>query len=182
MRSPHYFIVKPKDGQRYVSEKKGLIVSVSKEDYRASTREAIVIETPQDYDGPIQKGDTIIVHHNVFRYYYDMRGREKSSWHYLFDDLFVVDDVYAYKSDGGRWRGVGKYVFVSPVDNQGSDIWTTDKEKPLIGRIKYINDEVEQMGLNEGDLIAFEPWSEHEFHIDDEKVYRMWTKNITIKL
>jgi hypothetical protein len=46
MKSPFYFIVKPKDGKRYDDERNGIIISTSKEDYKASTREAVVIETP----------------------------------------------------------------------------------------------------------------------------------------
>ena len=183
MKSPHYFIVTPANGQRYTTERKGLIISSSKEDHLASTREAIVLETPYDYDGPIQKGDIVIVHHNVFKYYYDMRGKEKSSWNHFRDDLFMVDDVYAYKRGEGRWRGVGRYVFVAPVKNgRENTIITSDLEKPLIGEIRYINQELEDKGLEVGDLITFEPESEYPFHIDGEKIYRMYTKNITIKL
>lgn len=182
MKSPFYFIVKPKDGKRYDDERNGLIISTSKEDYLASTREAIVIDTPIGYKGPVQVGDIVIVHHNTFKFYYDMKGREKSSWNYFRDDLFFIDDPYAYKRSGQDWKGIGRYVFVSPVENDKSGITTADAEKPLVGTIKYSNDEVHDLGLKEGDMVIFEPHSEYEFHIDGEKVYRMYTKNLTIKL
>ena len=182
MKSPFYFIVKPKDGKRYDDERNGIIISTSKEDYKTSTREAVVIETPIGYDGPVQIGDTVIVHHNTFKYYYDMRGREKSSWNYFRDDLFFIDDPYAYKHECDTWKGIGRYVFVSPVENDHTGITTIDAEKPLVGTIKYANDEVLILGLKVGDMVTFEPESEYPFWIDGEKVYRMYTKNLTIIL
>jgi hypothetical protein len=59
---------------------------------------------------------------------------------------------------------------------------TTDAEKPLVGTIKYVNDQVLALGLNEGDTVTFQPESEYPFWIDGEKVYRMYTSNITMKL
>ena len=182
MKSPHYFIVVPKDSQRYDSERNGVIISASKEDHLATTREATVISTPIDYEGPIQVGDTIICHHNTFRYYYDMRGREKSSWNYFRDDLYFIDDPYAYKHHDSSWKGIGRYVFVTPTENDYEGVATADVEKPLVGTIRYVNDEVLALGLKEGDTVTFQPDSEYPFWIDGEKVYRMYTSNITMKL
>jgi hypothetical protein len=182
MKSFFYFIVSPKDGKRYDNTRGEIIISTSKEDHLASMREAIVISTPIGYEGPIEPGDTIIVHHNTFKYYYDMKGREKSSWNHFQENLFFVDDPYAYKKQGGTWVGIGRYVFVAPVENDNDGIMTHDAEKPLVGIIKYANQEVLDLGLKEGDKIAFEPESEYPFEIDGQKVYRMYTKNINILL
>ena len=37
-------------------------------------------------------GDTLLVHHNVFKFYYDMYGREKSGRSFLKENLFLVDN------------------------------------------------------------------------------------------
>jgi hypothetical protein len=182
MVSPHYFIVNPKNGQRYDAERNGIIISSSKEDHLTTTREATVLQTPIGYEGPVEIGDTVLVHHNTFKYYYDMRGREKSSWNHLRDDVFVVDDIYAYRKQGQEWRGIGRYVFIAPVENDNSGILSLDVEKPLVGVIKYINEESEHIGLHVGDKVCFEPESEYPFFVDGSKVYRMYTKNITMKL
>jgi hypothetical protein len=182
MKSPVFFIVSPREGKRYDNTRGDIYLSTSKEDHLATMREAIVIETPLGYDGPIQAGDTIIVHHNTFRLYFNMAGKEKSAWNHFKDDLFFVDDPYAYRKEGGNWKGIGRYVFVEPVDNHSSGIRTIDAELPLVGKIKYANDEVLAMGLNEGDTISFEPNSEYPFTMDGQKVYRMYTSNIRIKL
>jgi hypothetical protein len=111
-----------------------------------------------------------------------MKGRERSSWNHFQENLFFVEDPYAYKKPNGKWVGIGRYVFVSPVENDHEGIMTTDTEKPLVGIIKYANQEVLDLGLNEGDKVAFEPESEYPFEIDGQKVYRMYTKNINILL
>ena len=78
MKSPFYFIVEPVEGKRYNNTKtiSGLnfITSTSEEDYTVSNRKGIVKEVPLKYQGPIQKGDILLVHHNVFKYYNDMKG------------------------------------------------------------------------------------------------------------
>jgi hypothetical protein len=111
-----------------------------------------------------------------------MHGREKSSWNYFRDDLYFIDDPYAYKHLGNPWKGIGRYVFVTPTENDYQGVATTDAEKPLVGTIKYVNDQVLALGLNEGDTVTFQPESEYPFWIDGEKVYRMYTSNITMKL
>lgn len=182
MKSPFYFIVSPRDNQRYDNMRGDLFISTSKEDHLTSMREAVVIATPIGYEGPVEPGDLIIVHHNTFKYYYDMRGREKSAWNHFQENLFFVEDPYAYKKPGGNWIGIGRYVFVSPVENDYTGITTADVEKPLVGTIKYANEEILSLGIKEGDMVTFEPESEYPFSIDGEKVYRMYTKNITILL
>lgn len=182
MKSPFYYIVQPRDDKRYDNTRGEIVISTSKEDHLTSMREAVVISTPIGYEGPVEPGDVIIVHHNTFKYYYDMKGRERSAWNHFKDNLFFVEDPFAYKKQGGNWIGIGRYVFVSPMENNSLGILTADAEKPLVGTIKYANQEVLDLGIKEGDVVTFEPESEYPFYIDGQKVYRMYTKNITMKL
>ena len=81
MQSPFYFIVKPMNGKRYDNTKNiggiDFIVSTSEEDHKFSNRFAEVVEVPLGYKGPIQSGDTLLVHHNAFKFYNDVRvGKE----------------------------------------------------------------------------------------------------------
>ena len=100
MQSPFYFIVKPLEGKRYNNTKiigdVNFITSTSEENHKASNRKAIVEQTPLNYQGPISVGDTLLVHHNVFKFYNDMKGRQKSGKSYFKDDLFFVDNDQFY--------------------------------------------------------------------------------------
>ena len=100
MKSPFNFIVRPLEGKRYNNTKSiggmEFVVSTSEEDHKFSNREAIVVETPVGYTGDIKIGDTLLVHHNVFKFYNDMKGRRKSGKSYFKDDLFFVDNDQFY--------------------------------------------------------------------------------------
>ena len=56
-----------------------------------------------------------------------------------------------------------------------------NKERPGIGVLKYGNSSLEDFKIQKGDLIGFSPSSEYEFIIDNERLYRMRTNDITIK-
>jgi hypothetical protein len=111
-----------------------------------------------------------------------MKGREKSGRSFFKDDLFFIDheQFFLYKKDS-EWKAHGKYCFIKPVDAKESFIFKAGEE-PLVGIIKYINKELESKGLKEGDTISFEPDSEYAFQVDGEKLYRMFTSNIKLKL
>ena len=187
MKSPFSFIVRPYNGRRYdnIKEVGGieLITSVSQEDHTVSNRYAEVVSTPINYTGRIKPGDTLLVHHNVFKYYYDMKGRQKSGKSFLKDDLFLIDpdQYFLYKNDNG-WHTHDKYCFVKPAEKQEHYLDFAGQEQPLVGYIKYINDELLSYGLKQGDKISYKPDSEYEFEVDGEKLYRMFTNHITIQL
>jgi co-chaperonin GroES (HSP10) len=170
MRSPHFFIVSPTK----VSE------GATIEDVSALNREAVVLKTPSAYEGPISDGDTIIVHHNTFRNFYDMQHRRAESMSFFRDNVYLVDpeQVFLYKS-GGDWQTVGEYCFVAPLPAKKGKLVATE---PLAGAIKYGNTSLEAYGVNEGDEIIYEPESDYPFWIDDELLYRMKTKDICGKL
>lgn len=186
MRSPDMFIVRPLDGRRYDNIKDiggvDFITSSSKEDHTVSNRFAEVISLPINYDGPVRVKDILLVHHNVFKVYYDMKGVERSGASFFKDDMFFIDDeqCFMYKQDG-KWNTHSKYCFVKPILTKNSVIDKNSKEEPLMGTIRYINQKLLDYGLSIGDEISFEPDSEYPFYVDGEKLYRMLTNNITIK-
>ena len=110
-----------------------------------------------------------------------MYGREKSGRSFLKDDLFLVDheQFFLYKQNG-KWKAYGKYCFVKPIDLEDSYIFKGGNEEPLYGTIKYVNQELLDLGVKEGDKISFQPESEYPFMVDEEKLYRMFTNNITM--
>jgi len=177
------FIVRPQEGKRYANINDGLIVSTSQEDHIFSQRVAEVVELPIKYDGPIRVGDLLLVHHNVFKFYYDMKGRQKSGRSFFKDDLFFVDHMQFFMYHNGfKWNAHDKYCFIKPIDKKDSVIFKNVSEEPLTGTIRYINEELLDLGLKEGDEISFKPDSDYEFTVDGEKLYRMFTDNITLSL
>ena len=77
MRSLYDFIIKPL-GDRYENElklgDKTLVLNTKIESFKSVNNLAIVVETPKAFKTNIKKGDIIVIHHNVFRVFYDMKG------------------------------------------------------------------------------------------------------------
>jgi len=186
MQSPYSFIVTPLKDKRYDNVKKisgiNFFTSTSEEDHMASNRYATVVSVPINYTGEIQVGDTLLVHHNVFKFYNDMRGRRKSGKSFFKDNLFFVDyDQFFLYKHHNVWKAHDKYCFVQPIKIKEKYLKSAGTEEPLMGTIKYINDQLIRMGLKVGDQVSFQPESEYEFHVEGEKLYRMFTNNITLK-
>jgi len=187
MRSPFYFIVEPLEGKRYNNTKSieniEFITSSSEEDFTVSNRQAVVKQVPLNYKGPIKKNDILLVHHNVFKFYNDMKGRQKSGKSYFKDNLFFIDNdqFYMYKQDS-TWHCHDRYCFVKPLGKQSSFIFKRGKEEPLMGEMAYSNDYLISKGVMPGLQVSFKPDSEYEFEVDGEKLYRMFDHQITLLL
>lgn len=88
------------------------------------------------------------------------------------------DQVFAYKRDG-KWNAVDTYCFVKPIES--NNIYSIDKERPLMGVLKYPDNNLIKAGLKEGDLVGFKPNTEYECILDEERLYRIFSKSITNK-
>ena len=187
MQSINQFIVRPKNNKRYDNTKEigGLevLVSTSEEDHRFSNRFAEVVSVPIIYDGPIKKGDTLIVHHNVFKFYNDMRGRRKSGKSFFMNDLFFVDNYQFYMyHNGTQWNAHNNFCFVKPISVEDSYIFKPIKHEPLMGEMVYPNEYMKSLGVDEGTKVSFKPDSEYEFNIEGQKLYRVLDNQITMEL
>lgn len=187
MRSPFYFIAEPLKDKRYDNTKEisgvEFIVSTSEEDHRFSNRYAVVIETPLGYTGPIKSGDILLVHHNVFKFYNDMKGNRKSGKSFFKDNKFFIESeqFFMYKSDG-VWNSYDRYCFVKPVPAIDSYIKKPFTYEPLMAEMKYPNEYLKSKGVSSGDIVCFTPDSDYEFDVDGEKLYRVYDHQITMKL
>tara|TARA_R100000049_G_C1934376_1_gene78226 strand:+ start:125 stop:730 length:606 start_codon:yes stop_codon:yes gene_type:complete len=183
MRSLYDFIIKPLD-KRYNNEKKvddkTLITNTRIEDYKSVSKIGVVISVPWAFSGDIERGDHIVVHHNVFRRFYDIRGVEKNSRSYFKNDMYFCspDQVYLYKKNN-QWKSFLDRCFVKPIKNRQP--FTFKTTEPLIGIVKYDNTVLNDLGIANGMLVGFKPDSEFEFIIDGELLYCMKSNDIVIK-
>jgi hypothetical protein len=184
MRSIFSFIVKPVNGDRYNNKiklgDKELIVNTKIESFKSVNNFAEVVATPLAYSTNIKVGDIVVIHHNVFRVFYDIRGNKKNSRSYFKDDLYFceLDQIYLYKNTG-KWKTFGDRCFVKPIKNTSH--LNVDKEQKLIGILKYGNDSLEALKINEGDLVGYTPYGEFDFVIDGQRLYCMKSNDIVIK-
>jgi|TARA_R110002020_G_scaffold64280_6_gene170652 hypothetical protein len=178
MKSVYNFVVTPV-GQRYNNTKKvgdsELIINTEVFNHQHVNRIARVISTPTVGETDIKPGDEVIVHHNVFRRWHDVKGRERNSKAYFNEDTYLIstDQIFLYKNKN-KWQAPNGYCFVKPV--KAVDQFNTDSERPLVGIVKYSDKTVDV-----GDLVGFRPSSEYEFVVEGERLYRILSNFITIK-
>jgi len=178
MKSLYQFIVKPYK-KRYDNttniDDKELILNTSIEDHKFVSKKAVVVSTPAAFDTDVKVGDIVYVHHNIFRRYYDMKGKEKNSSTFFKDELYFcsVDQIYMYNN-----RCHLNYCFVKPIKEINT--LYTRKEKEYFGILKYSNSSLEAIGLKPGALIVFTPNSEFEFIIEGERLYCMKSNDIAV--
>jgi pectate lyase len=174
MQAPQSFIVTPKF-KRYKSGKqmgdKVFETVTSIEDAKDVSKEGIVIAVPLNYNGEIEVGDEVIIHHNIFRSYYDQMGKLKYSRAHLFDDYFqaIPEELFLYKKEG-EWIPNIDFCFVEPVHVDEDSI--LDQKLEHTGVI-YVSSE-HPTGMK----IGFTPESEYEVFVDGNMYYRM--RNIDV--
>ena len=178
MKSVYNFVVTPK-GNRYNNTKKignsELILNTEIFNHQYVNREAKVISTPIIGITDIKPGDTVIVHHNVFRRWHDIKGKEKNSRSYFNESTYFInhDQIFLYKRNE-KWIAPKGYCFIIPL--KAVDQFNIESEKPLQGIVKYSDGTVRV-----NDLVGFTPSSEYEFIVDGERLYRVLSNFITIK-
>ena len=178
MNSVYNFVITPA-GERYNNKKKvgdnNLILNTEIYNHEYVNREGVVISCPIVGNTSIKPGDKVIVHHNVFRRWHDIKGVEKNSKAYFNEDTYFINDdqIFLYKRND-KWIAPKGYCFVKPL--KAIDQFNIESEKPLQGIVKYSDGTVKV-----NDLIGFRPKSEYEFIVDSERLFRVLSNFITIK-
>ena len=104
MKSVYNFVVTPL-GERYNNTKEveggDLILNTEIYNHQFVNRVAKVISIPIIGDTDIQPGDEVIVHHNVFRRWHNIKGIEKNSRSYFNESTYFItqDQIFLYKRD-----------------------------------------------------------------------------------
>ena len=177
MRGLNGFLIEPK-GERYNNIKKigdkELILNAEISNFEFLNREGIVKATPLAFETDIRKGDTVIVHHNVFRRWYNIKKEEKNSSSFIDEDNYIVyeDQIFAYKRND-EWKAMEGFCFIKPLKETG--MLNTNTEK-LMGVVKHTDGIVEK-----NSLVRFKPVGQYEFIVDCERLYRVKSNLITLK-
>jgi len=184
MKSIYDFIIEPKDTRYNNTKKVGdkeLVLNTEIFNHQYVSREAVIKHLPLAVDTELQVGDEVIIHHNVFRRWHNIRGEEKNSRSYIDENTYCVkeDQIYSYNRNKQGWKTLDGFCFVKPI--KSNDNFTTEKEEVLVGIMKYMDPLLKEYNISEGDLVGFTPNSEYEFVINGEKLYRILTTDISLK-
>ena len=184
MKSIYDFIIKPKNTRYNNTKKVGdkeLVLNTEIFNHQYVSRQAVIKHLPLAIETELKVGDEVIIHHNVFRRWHNIRGEEKNSRSYIDENTYCVkeDQIYSYNRNNQGWKTLNGYCFVKPI--KSNDNFTTEKEELLVGIMKYMDPSLKEYNISEGDLVGFTPYSEYEFIINGEKLYRVLTTDISLK-
>ena len=177
MKAYKDFIISP-IGERYNNstkiDDKELILNTEIFNHQYVNRLAKVIATPLLFPSPVNIGDEVIVHHNIFRRWHDVKGRERNSRSYWKEDKYLISEeqIFLYNQNG--WKAMPGLSFIKPL--KAISKYNDKDERPLIGIVKYSDG-----AFNKGELIGFRPKIECEEIINGERLYRIMNKFTTIK-
>lgn len=177
MRPLFSTLVVPK-GNRYNNTKNGFIVNttIDEKDFHYTNRIGVVTVLPKQAS-ILEVGDEIIVHHNVFRKYWGFQGLLRTSSNDIDTGEFSVNDdqIFAYKRND-VWTAIDDWVFVKPIKKEHGLIqYDFETHVKLEGNIVFGAPE----GFKTSDRVVFRPFSEYEFDIEGEILYRMHRNDLT---
>jgi hypothetical protein len=174
MKSPIFFIVKPKGDSQYVNNNDGLLVrNTSIEDAKDVNRVGIVHAVPTIYNTIVDIGDEVVLHHNTFRITFNQKGIPVHSNSYISDNLYFVypEMIYMVIKPNGEKISLDPFCFVTPMMEDGEEI-------PNVGTLKYGNKFTKENNLLEGTDLFLKEFSNYEFNFDNERLYRVRNNQI----
>lgn len=174
MKSPIFFIVKPKGDSQYVNNADNLLVrNTSIEDAKDVNRVGIVHAVPTIYNTIVDIGDEVVLHHNTFRITFNQKGIPVHSNSYISDNLYFVypEMIYMVIKPNGEKISLDPFCFVTPMMEDGEEI-------PNIGTLKYGNKFTKENNLLEGTNLFLKEFSNYEFNFDNERLYRVRNNQI----
>jgi len=189
MRTINFIIVKV--DKEYENDRGNLISNLDVDNASFIARKATVVSAP-DYT-VLKEGDEVICHHNIFRMKGSSKGNVNKSIYHIENDLYFVPltECFMYKREGADWISLSPFCFVKPIEEvkeEQSGFLISDSEhirnthkgfKKLQGIMKYPCKElIELKGLK----IAYSDYSEYEFIIDGELLYKMSINDILAQI
>jgi predicted DNA-binding antitoxin AbrB/MazE fold protein len=178
MKLLYDYIIKPL-GERYsnsieIEGDKSLILNTEVFNHGYINRRAIVVSIPIDNIHNLREGQEVLVHHNIFRRWHNMKGVEKNSRGFINEGEYLAspDQIFMYKDT--TWECINGYTFVKPL--KSTDEFSLEKERPLIGVVKYSDGT-----FLPTQLVGFSPGDEFEFVVEGERLYRVMNRFINIE-
>jgi len=174
MKSPIFFIVKPKGDSQYVNNADNLLVrNTSIEDAKDVNRVGIVHAVPTIYNTIVDIGDEVVLHHNTFRITFNQKGIPVHSNSYISDNLYFVypEMIYMVIKPNGEKISLDPFCFVTPMMEDGEEILN-------VGTLKYGNKFTKENNLLEGTDLFLKEFSNYEFNFGNERLYRVRNNQI----
>lgn len=187
MKAVYHVIVetdKAYNNEKKITEDISIVVNSTIESVEHINRKAVVLAAPDFV--VLEKGDEVILHHNIFRLRNGLKGKRLESNFHIEDNRYFVPptEIFMFKRGDSEWEALSPHCFVKPIkDDTEEGVILGVKEtykgnKKQYGEVIYPNKDMLDMGLKKGDIVAFSLYSEYEVEVENELLYKMSTKDI----
>lgn len=190
MKATFYFIIEVDNSyNNYETLSNGLEVMVNNtiDSVEHINRVGKVISAPKGVKA--QEGDLILFHHNICRDSWGFRGTKRTSMFQISPNKYFVPipEIFMIKrSDSEEWESLDPFVFVKPIPadsktlKNGLTVVENDYNgmNESVGIVEYTNKELSKQGVEKGTTITFEEYSQHEYVVEGELLYKMKTSDI----
>lgn len=188
MKAVLYFLVEVTDDyNNYEELSNGMKVMTNNtiESVDNVNRVGKIIDAPKGTKA--SKGDMVLFHHNICRKARGFKGKIDLSPFQIKPNTYFIPATEIFMIDSGDgWEAIDPFVFIAPVPptmvTLPNGIQISENEykgvNETVGTVAFINNFLRDQGVCEGDTIAFEEDSQHEYVINGELYYKMQTKDI----
>lgn len=163
-----------------------LIMNLDVDNATYVNRLATLTALPKDYEGEMEVGMRVIIHHNIARTTMGFNDQKVNDFH-ISENYYrcPFNLLFLYEKDG-EWKANGAYCFVKPIENEKVEkigsIYIPDsaqeKNKALHGIMQIPN---KQLDVLQGEEVIYKPNSEHEYELDGVKVYKMHIDRVLLR-
>ena len=142
--------------------------------------EGPVVAIPFKYDTGVEEGDTLYFHHLVVLNDGQTLTGMKNHYTVRYDPKHTINNqAIAYKSKKtGEIKPLAGWSLLKPVEEEKElksniiEIVDLKEELPTKGEVAFMSPWIEELGLEVGDIVAFQKNRDYRIKIDGQEYYR----------
>jgi len=184
MKSLKNFIVEiEKELQDEITTDSGLklYIDTKYNEFEHRTTEGKILSVPLKYYTGAKDGDTLYFHHHVVINGGSPLNKTDKQYVVNYDDIHAAQNqAIAYKDrDSGEIVPIKGWALLEPVkkDDKGSEgaieIVTLEEDPVTEGVVSFSTNELDEIGVSEGDVVGFKKNRDYRIKIDGKEYYRV---------
>ena len=157
-----------------------LYVDPKYDEFKHRVNEAEVVAVPYKFETGVSPGDTLYFHHHVVVNDGQPLTGEKNSYIVKYSETAINNQAIAYRKKGtDTVVPLGGWVVLEPVVEEKKklseiiEVVEFKEEDVKMGKVSFYADYFDEIGINIGDVVAFNPNFGYKFKIDGKDYLRI---------
>jgi co-chaperonin GroES (HSP10) len=157
-----------------------LYVDTKYDEFKHRVNEAEVVAVPYKFETGVSPGDTLYFHHHVVINSGQPLTGEEDSYIVNYSETALNNQAIAYRKKGtDTVVPLGGWVVLEPVVEEKKklseiiEVIEFKEEDVKKGKVTFYADYFDEIGINIGDVVAFNPKFGYKFKIDEKDYLRI---------